>query len=86
MTAQSDLKSQHTFRPYTSPLRYFHAYRYHSDYPSTVAGGLKSLTYSNRIDPKKVLCPYELAGQQCPENCDFQHFGSISIPGECSDV
>ncbi|KAK0655567.1 hypothetical protein B0T16DRAFT_14252 [Cercophora newfieldiana] len=74
-------KSEHAFRPYTSPLRYFHAYRFHSDYPSNVAGGLRSLTYSNRIDPKKPLCPNELAGQQCP-GCEFQHCGSISIPDD----
>ncbi|KAK4447483.1 protein red1 [Podospora aff. communis PSN243] len=75
-------KSEHVFRSYCSPLRYFRAYRYHSEYPSRVAGGLKSLTYSNRIDPTKALCPYELSGQQCPVGCDFQHFGSIQIPDD----
>ncbi|KAK0632228.1 hypothetical protein B0T14DRAFT_559941 [Immersiella caudata] len=75
-------KSEHAFHPYSSPLRYFRAYRYHSDYPSSVVGGLKSLTYSNRIDPMKALCPYELAGQQCPTGCDFQHFSSILVPDD----
>lgn len=68
--------------PYESPLRYFHAYRFHPEYQGAVAGGLKSLTYSNRIDPEKEMCPFELSGEQCPDNCQFQHFGSIGPPGE----
>ncbi|KAK4164201.1 protein red1 [Cladorrhinum sp. PSN259] len=65
--------------PYESPLRYFHAYRFHPDYLKKVAGGLKSLTYTNRIDPNKEICPYELRREECPENCQFQHFKSIEV-------
>ncbi|KAK4239736.1 protein red1 [Achaetomium macrosporum] len=68
-----------TLTPYESPLRYFHAYRFHPEYQRVVAGGLKSLTYTNRIDPDKELCPFELNGEQCPPNCEFQHFGAISL-------
>jgi hypothetical protein len=75
-------KPSSTLMPYESPLRYFHAYRFHPEYQHAVAGGLKSLTYSNRIDPDKELCPYELSGEQCPVNCEYQHFGSICPPGE----
>ncbi|KAK4102901.1 hypothetical protein N658DRAFT_514997 [Parathielavia hyrcaniae] len=71
-----------TLVPFESPLRYFHAYRFHPEYQRAVAGGLKSLTYSNRIDPEKELCPFELCGEQCPVNCEFQHFGSISPPDD----
>ncbi|KAK4189769.1 protein red1 [Podospora australis] len=67
---------------YESPLRIFRAYRFHPDFKKSVAGGLKSLTYSNKIDPLKVFCPYELDNQQCPENCEFQHFSSITIPDD----
>ncbi|KAH6854859.1 hypothetical protein B0I37DRAFT_41340 [Chaetomium sp. MPI-CAGE-AT-0009] len=77
-TSQSDSR----LMPYESPLRYFHAYRFHPEYKNAVAGGLRSLTYSNRIDPEKELCPFELTGEQCPANCDFQHFGSISPPDD----
>ncbi len=77
-------KSGSTLAPYESPLRYFHAYRFHPEYQNAVSGGLKSLTYSNRIDPEKELCPYELSGEQCPADCEFQHFGSIRPPGEFS--
>ena len=69
-------------RPYESPLRYFNAYRFHPEYQRTVSGGLKSLTYSNRIDVQKEFCPFELNGEQCPANCEFQHFSTICPPGE----
>jgi len=71
-----------TLAPYESPLRYFHAYRFHPEYQNAVSGGLKSLTYSNRIDPEKELCPYELSGEQCPADCEFQHFGTIRPPDD----
>ncbi|KAL2261573.1 hypothetical protein VTK26DRAFT_3859 [Humicola hyalothermophila] len=79
---QPAVKSGSTLMPYESPLRYFRAYRFHPDYQGAVSGGLKSLTYSHRIDPDKELCPFELNGEQCPANCEFQHFGAISPPDD----
>ncbi|KAL2117798.1 hypothetical protein VTJ04DRAFT_7458 [Mycothermus thermophilus] len=69
------------FKPYESALRMFRDYRFHPEYEKTVAGGLKSLTYSHQMDPFKELCPYELAKQQCPEKCEYQHFADI-VPGD----
>ncbi|KAK7743827.1 hypothetical protein SLS53_003846 [Cytospora paraplurivora] len=73
---------QTSFVDYESPLRYFHAYRFHPAYNHSVAGGLKSLTYSNRIDPKREVCPDELDGQNCPRGsaCQFQHFQNMTAP------
>ncbi|ROW16477.1 hypothetical protein VPNG_02704 [Cytospora leucostoma] len=73
---------QTSFVDYESPLRYFHAYRFHPAYNHNVAGGLKSLTYSNRIDPKREVCPDELDGQDCPRGsaCQFQHFQNMTAP------
>ncbi|KAK1833218.1 protein red1 [Podospora conica] len=76
----SSPKQERPFAPYETPLRYFHAYRYHPFYSKTIAGGLRSLTYSNRIDPKTPLCPDELSGQQCAQGCQFQHFASLTPP------
>lgn len=75
---------QATFAPYESPLRYYHAYRFHNNYNDGVQGGLKSLTYSNRIDPNKEMCPDEWEGNDCPRGdaCQFQHFQSIIAPGK----
>ncbi|KAI1089513.1 hypothetical protein F5B19DRAFT_373040 [Rostrohypoxylon terebratum] len=72
---------------YHSPLGYFRAYRFHPKYFDEVAGGLKSLTYSSKIDPMRPICPRVLAGEQCPDgnSCDFQHFENMVLPGESSD-
>lgn len=80
----STLTPHTSFVPYDSPLRYFRAYRFHPQYSESVAGGLKSLTYSNRINPKTEMCPDELDGTDCPRGdaCQFQHFKSIVAPGE----
>ncbi|OTA95389.1 hypothetical protein M434DRAFT_393780 [Hypoxylon sp. CO27-5] len=69
---------------YRSPLGYFRAFRFHPKYFDEVAGGLKSMTYSSRIDPMRPVCPYALSGEQCPDgnNCEFQHFESMVLPGE----
>ncbi|CAN8100235.1 unnamed protein product [Discula destructiva] len=73
---------QTSFAPYVSPLRYYHAYRFHPTYNDGIQGGLKSLTYSNKIDPNKEMCPDEWEGNDCPRGaaCQFQHFQSIVTP------
>lgn len=80
---QPQSASQTSFVPYETPLRYFRAYRFHPKFQESVPGGLRSLTYSNKIDVKKELCPDELAGSACPRGneCDYQHFESIQAPG-----
>ena len=74
-----------SFVPYESPLQYFHAYRFHPFFNRTVSGGLRSLTYSNKIDLKMEVCPDQLAGLLCPRGleCDYQHFESMQAPGKC---
>jgi len=73
-----------SFVPYETPLKYFRAYRFHPRFSDVVPGGLRSLTYSNKIDPKKPLCPDQLAGNVCPrgEQCQFQHFEAIVAPDD----
>ncbi|KAK4073531.1 uncharacterized protein Triagg1_5357 [Trichoderma aggressivum f. europaeum] len=75
---------QTTFVPYESPLRYFRAYRFHPEYSRSVAGGLRSLTYSNKIDVKQEMCPDELANSNCPrgKECHYQHFESMQAPDD----
>lgn len=71
------------FVPYETPLQYFRAYRFHPQFNQSVAGGLRSLTYSNKIDVRKEVCPDELAGQPCPRGsqCEYQHFENMRTPG-----
>ncbi|KAM3512669.1 hypothetical protein MY11210_003691 [Beauveria gryllotalpidicola] len=75
---------QSSYLAYDSPLRYFRSYRFHPEFSKVVAGGLRSATYSNKIDPKLPLCPDELAGNVCPrgKNCHFQHFAEMSAPDD----
>jgi len=71
------------FTPYQSPLKNFRAFRFHPDFKQEIKGGLKSMTYSHKIDPKKELCRYELAGGKCNDpTCDLQHFRDIGLPDD----
>ncbi|KAI6254706.1 hypothetical protein MCOR19_008788 [Pyricularia oryzae] len=72
-----------SFTPYESPLTYFRAYRFHPKYAETVTGGLKSLTYTNKINPKQALCLNELTQKKCNDpECGFQHFKSMVPRGK----
>ncbi|PFH57690.1 hypothetical protein XA68_14683 [Ophiocordyceps unilateralis] len=79
----SDATNGH-FVPYETPLQCFRAYRFHPEFGKRVDGGLRSLTYSNKIDVQKQVCPDELAGQPCPRDgqCDYQHFESMKAPDD----
>ncbi|KAL6857894.1 hypothetical protein ACO1O0_005340 [Amphichorda felina] len=76
--------SKSGFVSYESPLKYFRAYRFHPRFSDAVPGGLRSLTYSNKIDVKKELCPDQLAGTICPrgQQCEFQHFEAMQAPDD----
>ncbi|KAL4961802.1 uncharacterized protein BDV14DRAFT_179677 [Aspergillus stella-maris] len=72
--------TQRKFSPYTSPLKMFKAYRYHSDYQNNVSSGYRSLTYSHNIDPLKHLCPFETSGGVCNDrSCEYQHFRDMAL-------
>lgn len=75
-----------TFAPYETPLQYFRAYRFHPKFKDSIAGGLRSLTYSNKIDVRREVCPDQLAGAVCPRGnqCEFQHFENMNAPGMCT--
>ncbi|CCU76610.1 hypothetical protein BGHDH14_bghG002813000001001 [Blumeria hordei DH14] len=77
------LLSARIFTPYKSPLRIFRAYRFHPNFKKEVNGGLRSLTYSHRIDANKEFCRFEVAGGVCNDTtCDLQHFKSIILPDD----
>ncbi|PYH98497.1 hypothetical protein BO71DRAFT_480378 [Aspergillus ellipticus CBS 707.79] len=74
--------SKHKFSPYSSPLKYFKAYRYHPNFTDNVSDGYRSLTYSHNIDPMKYLCPFEATGGVCNDrSCEFQHFRDMTLSG-----
>ncbi|EMR10851.1 hypothetical protein PNEG_00997 [Pneumocystis murina B123] len=66
------------YKEYSSPLRIFHAFRYHPHFLSWVKGGFLSRTYSTRSDPNKKVCVFETAGGVCnDDSCKFLHFKEI---------
>ncbi|KAF4965979.1 hypothetical protein FSARC_6288 [Fusarium sarcochroum] len=73
-----------SFVPYETPLQYFRAYRFHPQYNNSVSGGLRSLTYSNKIDVTREVCPDQLANGVCPRGseCQFQHFENMQVPDD----
>lgn len=73
------------FTPYQSPLRQFHAYRFHPNFNKEVPGGYKSLTYAHNIRPNDELCRFETAGGVCNDRtCMMQHFREIAMTGASS--
>ncbi|KAK7984055.1 Protein kinase gsk3 [Apiospora arundinis] len=64
---------------YQSPLRFFRAYRFHPKYMDEVPGGLRSMTYSSRVDCNTPLCPSSDEKKSCPNgpSCQYQHFSDM---------
>ncbi|KAF4595229.1 Protein red1 [Ophiocordyceps camponoti-floridani] len=83
-TKAAERASDGGFVPYETPLQCFRAFRFHPEFGKHVGGGLRSLTYSNKIDVRKQVCPDELAGQPCPRGneCEYQHFESMRAPDD----
>lgn len=79
---QDDTPPLEDLLSYKSPLSYFRAYRFHPKYFEEVPGGLKSMTFSARIDPMREVCSHVLAGEPCPKgpSCEYQHFDSMVLP------
>jgi len=80
-SAQEDVSSYH------SPLEYFRAYRFHPRFFDEVSGGLKSLTYSSKIDIEQMLCPSESVGEECVSpTCEYQHFNNMVLSGASTQI
>eukprot|EP01133_Synstelium_polycarpum_P015009 gene15009-17750_t len=60
--------------PYISPLVCLRSYRFSANF-SKLGGQipLTSATYSNKLNPKKMLCMYEVDGVCLDQACPFQH-------------
>ncbi|KAI1343194.1 hypothetical protein F5Y15DRAFT_226366 [Xylariaceae sp. FL0016] len=78
---QEPARSAAVLEPYHSPLGYFRAYRFHPKFFDDVPGGLKSMTYSSRIDPMQELCPQVQVGEHClkGKTCEYQHFDTMVL-------
>ncbi|RKF62123.1 hypothetical protein OnM2_035033 [Erysiphe neolycopersici] len=77
------LYSSDRYTPYQSSLKLYRAYRFHPNFKTEIAGGLRSLTYSHNIDANKEFCRFEVAGGFCNDSaCSLQHFKTIKLPDD----
>ncbi|KIW04630.1 uncharacterized protein PV09_04376 [Verruconis gallopava] len=69
------------YTPYQSPLKFLKSYRYHPNFSADVPGGMRSLTYSHKLDARQPLCQAELEGGTCnhPLDCSGQHFNDYAF-------
>ena len=73
------------YQPYSSPLLRFDSYRLN---PAFRSGGgddkssLSSLTFSNKLNPHKLVCRYELTGVCSNPKCTAQHIRDASMSRE----
>lgn len=82
-TQHSSVALRHTtFRPYSSPLLMFQSYRLNPLYRTNERLTLQSLSHSNRIDPNKIMCRFELGGICNNASCGGQHLKDIGLNKE----
>ncbi|OWB69751.1 hypothetical protein B5S33_g4590 [[Candida] boidinii] len=68
-----------SFKEYTnSSLKLFKSYRFHPNFNTNL---LTSSTWSNKIEPNKPFCFYELISECTNKDCQFQHYKDIVLTG-----
>ena len=67
------------YKPYTSPLLCLPSYRLSPQYRSHAQIPLSSLSHSNKIDPVKIWCKYEVFGKCDNPKCGGQHLRDIKL-------
>ena len=71
-----------TYHPYSSPLLVFQSYRLNPLYRTNEKLPLQSLSHSNKIDPNRIMCRFELGGICNDPSCTGQHFKDITLNKE----
>ncbi|EPX73254.1 uncharacterized protein SOCG_01009 [Schizosaccharomyces octosporus yFS286] len=63
---------------YISPLYRFKAFRFNRQFLEKVPSGFRSVKYSNKADPTRIMCKYETTGGVCnDEQCEGFHFRDL---------
>ncbi|PIK42740.1 hypothetical protein BSL78_20412 [Apostichopus japonicus] len=70
---EEKFSSNVTMGTYVSPLLCFRAYRLHRSYWKATGVSPTSRTFSNNVDPRRVLCKFELNGVCNDSSCKCQH-------------
>ncbi|XP_071115471.1 zinc finger C3H1 domain-containing protein-like [Haliotis cracherodii] len=71
--SNGDNKNRQIDLTYKSPLLSFRAYRFSPYYRTKSNKTISSITYSNKINPRKILCTYDLHGRCNDDKCTGQH-------------
>ncbi|KAK2866832.1 hypothetical protein Q8A67_024949 [Cirrhinus molitorella] len=67
------------FGPYHSPLLVFKSYRFSPYYRTKEKLSLRSVSYSNAIEPKKRFCRFDLTGTCNDDDCTWQHMRDCTL-------
>ena len=70
------------YKPYSSPLLMFQSYRLSPYFRTQAKLPLSSLTHSNKINPQKIMCKFELLGVCNDPKCPYQHFRDVNLSRE----
>ena len=76
--AEKEPQGTGDYSPYVSPLLAFQSYRLSPFYRTHAKLPLSSLTYCSKLDPKKILCRFELLGICNNANCSAQHLKNVT--------
>ena len=74
--------SLHRYKPYASPLLFLPSYRLNPHFRTNERLSLSSLSHSNKIDPMKMWCKYEVFGRCSNPQCTWQHVRDIQLSRE----
>lgn len=77
-TAEQSSGQLQRFKPYSSPLLSLSSYRLNPNYRTQEKLSLSSLSHSNKINPMKIWCKFEIFGKCENPQCTLQHFRDIT--------
>ena len=82
MKSTVNTRKRSAYTPYSSPLLCFNSYILSPAYRQHEKLQLRSLTHSNKLDPKQLLCKYEMFGVCKDPKCTAQHVRDSALSTE----
>ncbi|XP_070577980.1 zinc finger C3H1 domain-containing protein-like [Ptychodera flava] len=70
------------YKPYESPLQLFKSYRFNPYYRTKAKLSLSSVTFSNKINPHRIMCRFDIKGTCNDEGCRWQHKEDYNLTKE----
>ena len=79
LVVKKSTRSLRRYQPYSSPLLFFRSYRLSPHYRTNEKLSLSSLSHSNKIDPMKIMCKFDVFGKCADPLCTGQHLRDIKL-------